>query len=223
MPRNEVSYEDTWVSKFISTFKNFNVIDRCKRASLSSRLVSEGGTTIDRKSPKGSDLLEFYKPDISIIELGIVDASPRFFKKNSLFQYFLIQLHRYLKINVWDLVKKHRKRKIENTLVPPNEYLNNFESYIKRAEIIDCLVLAFEILPPNELFISKNEHIAKNIKIYNDILNRLDKKHNNFQLLKLTSSFNNNNFFIDELHPSKEGHKKLFEIVNSKFSKLNEQ
>lgn len=81
MPRYEVGYGDTWVSKFISTFNNFHVIDRCKRASLSQRLIDEGGDTRDRSNPKGSDLLEFYKPNFSIIELGIVDASPRYFKK----------------------------------------------------------------------------------------------------------------------------------------------
>jgi hypothetical protein len=41
MPNNEVSYENTLVSKFILSFNNFNVINRCKRASLSTRLINE--------------------------------------------------------------------------------------------------------------------------------------------------------------------------------------
>lgn len=152
MPRNEVSYEDTWVSKFISTFNNFNIIDRCKRASLSTRLINEGGDTRDRSNPKGSDLLEFYKPNFSIIEL------------------------------------------------------------------------AFEILPPNRIFKSKNRHIGDNVNRYNTILSELEMRHDNFQLLRTTSSFTNTNenYFIDELHPNNKGHEKLFEIINSIFSKINE-
>ena len=143
MPRNEVSYEDTWVSKFISTFNNFNVIDRCKRASLSTRLINEGGDTRDRRNVKGSDLLEFYKPDYSIIEIGIVDASPRYFKKGSFLELFLILVNKYLKINIWRLVKKYGKRKPENTLVSPYDYKKNFEAYLNRAKKIDCKVFAF--------------------------------------------------------------------------------
>lgn len=224
MPRNEVSYEDTWVSKFISTFNNFNVIDRCKRASLSKRLIDEGGDTRDRSNPKGSDLLEFYKPNFSIIELGIVDASPRYFKKNSLFERFLILVDKYVKINFWHYVKKYRKRKPENTLISPEDYKNNFESYITRAKKIGCLVVAFEILPPNRLFKSKNKHISKNIDHYNAILNDLEKQHDNFQLLRTTSSFVgfNTSDFVDELHPNNKGHEKLFQIINSFFLKINE-
>lgn len=224
MPRNEVSYEDTWVSKFISTFNNFNIIDRCKRASLSTRLINEGGDTRDRSNPKGSDLLEFYKPNFSIIELGIVDASPRYFKKNSLFERFLILVDKYLKINVWPLVKKYRKRKPENTLVSPEDYKENFEAYLNRPKKIGCKVLAFEILPPNRIFKSKNRHIGDNVNRYNTILSELEMRHDNFQLLRTTSSFTNTNenYFIDELHPNNKGHEKLFEIINSIFSKINE-
>jgi lysophospholipase L1-like esterase len=224
MPRNEISYEDTWVSKFITTFNNFHVIDRCRRASLSARLVNEGGETRERKNPKGSDLLEFYKPHYAIVEIGIVDASPRYFKKRSLFELFLKLASKYLNINVWHLVKKYRKRKLENTLVSPEEYMKNYKEFIKRAKKIDCLVMAIEILPPNKLFSSKNEHIGKSINIYNDILYKLEKEYDNFQLLKTSTSFRKTkfNFFIDELHLNKEGHEQLYQIVNTKFSEINE-
>ena len=74
------------------------------------------------------------------------------------------------------------------------------------------------------MFKSKNRHISDNVNRYNTILSELEKQHDNFKLLRTSSSFKNTNenYFIDELHPNIKGHEKLFEIINSNFSKINE-
>ena len=52
-----------------------------KRASTTERLVTEGGEG-DSSNPYGADLLEYYRPDIVVMQIGIVDCVRITFVKN---------------------------------------------------------------------------------------------------------------------------------------------
>lgn len=62
MPRDNIRYEDTWYYKLKHKLKSYKFIDKEHRGSMSNRLVNEGGGFANILP--GSDLLEFYKPDI---------------------------------------------------------------------------------------------------------------------------------------------------------------
>ena len=82
MPRDGFDYDKTWLYQFKIFFNNFCIIDKSHRGSTTKRLITEGGGF--KNVEPGSDLLEFYKPNIIIIQLGIVDCSPRYISVNSL-------------------------------------------------------------------------------------------------------------------------------------------
>src|SRR5690554_2952573 len=85
MPRKEVHYDETWIYKLTKEFSNIEVIDKCRRASTSVRLVSDGAGAGDKI--RSADLLEYYSPNLVITQIGMTDCAPRLFKVKGFFSY----------------------------------------------------------------------------------------------------------------------------------------
>ncbi|MDR6940547.1 hypothetical protein [Mucilaginibacter pocheonensis] len=219
MPRNEISYEDTWVYKLIKAFPEINFIDRCKRASTVLRLVSEGGDVTNVK--KGADLLEYYNPDIVILQLGIVDCSPRYVNKRNLFVKILYKLPGKIQSVIFSAIKKYGARNPKYAFVTSSAFRNSVDSYLSRALETGTKVMAISIAPVTEEFVRKSPHIINSINEYNGIYRELRNKYPNFFVVDpFGAGVDINRIALDEFHVNSEGHSIVFENVKISLEKL---
>lgn len=222
MPRNEITYEDTWIYKLIMSFPGLLFIDRCKRASTVVRLVSEGGDVVNIK--QGADLLEYYKPQIVILQLGIVDCAPRYVNKDNFFVKILYQLPKKLQSIIFYFIKKYTIRNPKYAFVSLKAFKHILESYLTRAAETGSMVLAIEIAPVTEEFIRKSPHIRKSIDDYNNVFRELKSRFSNLFLVNpFGPDINIEAIALDEFHVNSEGHTIVYEAVKNELEKLLQQ
>ena len=109
LPGHLNNYEDTWFYRLKKDLKDYDCIPIFRRGITSEILVSEGGGGVDNL-PMGADCLEFYKPDIVILQLGIVDCAPRLFKRDGIENKIINRIPYKLKDRYIKIVKKLRTR-----------------------------------------------------------------------------------------------------------------
>jgi acyl-CoA thioesterase-1 len=219
MPRNEISYEDTWVFKLINNFPAFHFIDRSKRASTVERLTTEGGDVTNVK--QGADLLEYYAPDIVILQLGIVDCSPRYVNKNNFFVKLLYRSPKKIQSVIFSLIKKYTVRKPKYAFVSQEKFRKALEEYITRAMQKQTRILAITIAPPTDEFVRKSPHIGTSIAAYNNIYNHLSTQYSNFFVVDpFNADININSIALDEFHVNSEGNSIVFRNVKEALQKL---
>lgn len=218
MPREEISYEKTWVYKLKIACPNFEFIDKTRRASTSERLVEEGGG--NKNIAIGADLLEYYKPQIVITQLGLADCAPRYYSLNSLFTRIINNLPKIFKNIYYSYKHKFSERRLKYAYVSPEKFKYNWENYIIRAIKIDVKVLSLPIAPVSKIFIKKSPEISKAIEIYNSILFDLEKKYSNFEVLRIFQNFNTDRCILDEMHFNENGHDFVFKELQTKLCQV---
>lgn len=210
MPRNEVSYESTWIYLFKSKYKNLDVIDRPERGSTSMRLIHEGGG--------GSDLLETYMPECVILQIGLTECAPRLFRKNGFERRFINYLPQKVRDDYINGIRKKRGRNPEFTDVPPAQFRDNIFSYAGRCITINTTLVIIKILRATDLFIQKSPFITQNIDLYNSIFDEAAGKYNNITILDpVKKEIDVNSICLDDLHINADGHKLYFTAVDKYF------
>ena len=215
MPRDDVSYEDTWIYLLKKEFPDTDIIDRSARGTTSLRIVTEGGG--------GKDLLETYHPDCVILQLGITDCAPRLFDKKG-FTYSFINtfLNKKLRDSYIRHVKKHRVRNPLYTEISPFMFQAHIESFAQRALNIGASIIAIGILPPSSLFYSKSPHIGSNIDRYNSIYKNMARNNSDFYYLDpVPDGSVIDELCVDELHLNSRGHKIVFSRLKELINSLN--
>ena len=119
--------------------------------------------------------MEFYKPDIIIIQLGIVDCSPRYISIYSFSYKILTKLPYFLQKMFYHFKKKFFKRSSKNAYVSPNNFRNNYDNFINRAKKMNSKVIITEITPVSKQFQKKSPEINTSIKTYNNIIKSLSE------------------------------------------------
>jgi len=219
LPRNEISYYETWIYKLKKCFFNFDIIDKSKRASTIDILNSAG----DYNGASGADFLEFYKPKFVIIQIGICDCSPRLFNRRSIEFRIISRFPKNIRESYINLVKKTRKRSEKRAYTKIDEYGKNIEKYIQRSIKIGVKKIFFiKILNTGKKFKSKNSKVQKSIEKYNDILEKLKVK---YLILKLIEPFkykNIDNFTLEDgYHLNSKGHDVIFKNLRDEI-KIND-
>lgn len=206
MPREGVSYEDTWIYMLKKSDSGIDFIDRSARGSTTDRLAYEGGG--------GVDLLETYIPDAAIITLGITDCAPRLFRKTGL-EYRLI--NRFLPASLRDkyinYVKNKRGRNPLYTEVSPEKYRKNLENFLDRAAALTCRVIIIKIMEANSALKLKSPRASENIKLYNSIIDKIAAEKEGVSVIAPLSSVDMDSISTDETHPNTHGHNAVFKEV----------
>lgn len=210
LPGHLNQYEDTWIYKLKLEFPDFDFISFFKRQLTTDALATMGGGKdgIDNW-PKGADCLEAYRPDIVIVQLGIVDCAPRLMNK---YDKAIMKILPFPLLNPYiRLIKKFRERKIDNTMVSLNQFRNNWINYIDRTVRSNVRVIIISISLPDSAFLTRNPQIHINVKRYNDFLFQLIQKYPN---VSVTEALNSSNYdqpiYEDGYHPNQFGHKLIF-------------
>ena len=116
MPTMELKYSETWVYLLKQDFPQIDIIDKSRRSSSVRRLIPEG------QNSKGYDLLEFYSPNIVILQLGITDVAPRLLHRESLITKCINHLPPPISKLIYNVVRKVKGRTISCADVKPNEF-----------------------------------------------------------------------------------------------------
>lgn len=213
LPRENLNYEKTWIYKLKSNFQ-FDFVTLFQRAITTEVLVNWGGN--GKNITKGADCLEFYKPDIIILQLGIVDCAPRLFPTGSLEKKIVSILPPAIRNNYIAFVKKTRKRKENKVDVPIEKFKHNVITYIERC--IKCEVkkiIVIGICYPGKEMTSINPLIGKNVDKYNTIYQKIEKEYPIVSLINpLDGRKSDKKIFIDGYHPNELGHFSVYESLN---------
>ena len=207
MPRPEIPYEDTWVYLIKKEFPHYDIIDRTGRGSTSTRLVTEGGG--------GVDLLETYRPDIVILQLGMAECAPRLFDKKGLeFRIVSRMLPDGLRRRYIARVKRRRVRDPRVTDVAPEQFRRNIAAYFERARAIPTRVIVIPILPPTREYLRKSPHALGNVERYNQIYRDTARLFPNVEIVDpFRNGIDINEISVDELHIGARGSDIVFKAL----------
>lgn len=201
LPREEVLFEETWISMLVKERKDIDFIWNFQRSQTTRVLNSK-------------DSLEYYKPDYIILQLGIVDCAPRLINRNSLFYKILTRIPLNFQNYIWKFIKRYKKRNKNTVDVNVYEFKNNLFNYLTRCR--DCGVkniFFILICTPDTSISEKSQDFIKNIRDYNSIVQNLVHE---FEELICINPLNKNNvekypgIYVDGYHPSFIGNKIVY-------------
>ena len=160
-------------------FKDLDFITYLQRSLTTNTLVSLGGGGTDN-FPRGSDLLEYYMPDIIIVQLGIVDCAPRLFNKDKLIMKIIDRLPKFFKTFIYNTKLKITGRIAENSYVSLNVFKKNLIDYLDRAKQNNIRKIIFiAISYPDERMKRKNPKIYDQVDLYNKVLFSMSELYDN--------------------------------------------
>lgn len=194
-----VKYEDTYVYLLKSNYPEYDIIQ-----------CGYGGATINILLEQAS-YLKMMKPDIIILQSGIVDCAPRSITK---FESDIITRIPILSKHIFQFIRKYspKIRKIRSITYSSK---NNFKKSILELKKIfpHSDFYCFGILLANSNYEVKVPGITLNIKMYNQILKSIfNEKYID------TSNINTKCIMSDNIHLNKEGHKIIFSLLKNIFS-----
>lgn len=198
MPGDQVQYSKTWPFLLSRLCPDVHIIDKCRRKTTTDRLVEEGGG--------GRDLLERYRPDIVIIQLGIVDCVPRLFSQKGLEQMLLnifSDKGRRLYIKV---IKRVRGRSSRRAYVNASKFSDNVRKYLDRCAGKNIRVVFVETAA-GETYKVRNSSAMRKIQEYNQIFKEIASWYDFSSTFEPDDS--QENFLEDGFHLSEIGHQRL--------------
>lgn len=203
-------YEDTWFALLKNNFPSIDFISVFQRATTTNVLLTIGGGSDN--IPRGADCLEFYEPDIVILQLGIVDCAPRYISKNSKVLKIVNRLPAIGKKIFYKILKSVRNRSVKHAEVSPEKFRANIETYLKRCETVGVKkVVVIKIVTPDERMAKKNPTIKLAVNLYNTIYDSFVDKFNFYVTIDpLNYDFIQEDIFEDGYHPNQRGNLYVF-------------
>lgn len=221
LPGHGNDFEDIWFYKLQELHKDSSFFSLFRRSLTTKVLVTEGGG--DKRFPHGADCLEFFKPDIVIIQLGIVDCAPRLIRENSILSIILRIMPAQIRNALIWIVKKVKKRSVDNAYVSLTEFRDNLLNYLNRGENSGVKKVVFiKICTPDNKFIDKNPTIIEAINAYNKVFDELESKFK-WVITIDPLSFTGEEIYDDGYHPNPAGNKKVFQSLKETLLTLNQQ
>jgi acyl-CoA thioesterase I len=213
MPRAEESSEKILISHTWPTLLNklyncrTNIYNFSKRArdsfTFSNDLINEA--------------VKLIEPQFIILQVGIVDCSPRLFsnyEKRIIFsRFFPKSIRKYLisyKKNKFSNTKNINKYKVK---VDEKDFNFKITSFINNIKTInkDIKIIIIPIIGDLEKLEEFRTGYIRNIKNYNKLLDI--KSENTVYLSDIFNEMNSNWFYNDGYHLSKIGHEKIAKII----------
>lgn len=209
MPSVDIEYEDTWPYKIISKYSNLEFIDKNTRSSSVRRLVKEGALS------KGYDLLEYYKPDFVITQIGITDCSPRLLKREKSSTKLINYLPHTISKFIYDIVRKTKGRTISCCDIDNKTFYNCCAQYAERAKKMNTHIFCIKIAHTGIGVVKKSPHMNESIDLYNKEFDRLAANFNNVTVINpFPDNVDIQELLIhDEIHPNEKGSEIIFKNI----------
>jgi acyl-CoA thioesterase-1 len=202
LPRENMPYTNTWPFLLSSKLTNYHFIFKLQRA-LTTKTINSG---------LSEDWLEFYNPKNIILQVGIVDCSPRYIKNGGLTMKILAVLPPFLKAFFWKITKQFSNRKSKYADVSLQAFQANIKKYIQRCEKIGVeRIFIIKIARSGSNMIKQNPKILKQIDLYNAVFERVADNKNNCILISTLEKANDDYFLEDGYHLNEYGNEQVFE------------
>jgi lysophospholipase L1-like esterase len=200
MPRDNMPFDKTWPFLLTQALNSFDVISRVQRALTTNMFF--GG------SPK--DYLEYYQPNIVVLQVGIVDCAPRYLKNGGMAMKVIGVLPGFLSGFIWKVIKKYKRRTVANADVSLDKFNTNIIKYIERAEKCGVeKIIVVKIASPGSKMIEKNPGIGNQVQVYNAVYSALSEKSKLIKLIDTLEGVGDDYFIEDGYHLSELGNKML--------------
>jgi len=201
LPRKDESYIHTWYYKISQFYKEFEFIPRFMRAMTTENLTSINPL----------DSLENFEPNIVILQVGIVDCSPRLLPKDFFFTKLIGILPKYFSSPIWRVIKKITIRRVRFADVSPFNFKKNLYDYFSRCNKLGIEKLVFiKISKPGTNMIIKNKHIVSQVELYNNLIDKVSKQFAFVELINPLEDGLDDYYISDGYHLNKNGHNQIF-------------
>lgn len=210
LPHDSVPYPHTWPGLLQRDLDEFYVVNVGQSEKTTADL--SGGLNVHQKRE-----LEYYEPEIVVVQVGIVDCAPRYFRRWEKQLLDLIPVHT-VSDGLFFLAKYLRSRSESRSYVDKPTFRSNLESYCSRAEKADVdRIVLVNILQPGTTYTEKNPRIEESITSYNAIIEDVADQFSNAETLRpladdptVEKAMIEANTLSDGYHLNREGHRHLF-------------
>ncbi|MBN2777438.1 MAG: SGNH/GDSL hydrolase family protein [Bacteroidales bacterium] len=214
-------YEDTWFYKLKEKYKNYDFISVFQRSLTTDGLITMGADVNNNKFPYGSDCLEYYNPQVVILQLGIVDCAPRLIKENSLVWKIVRRMPKKVVNKYIDYLKRNNKRDTENVYVSKEKFRSNLIAYFNRCQKNEVLKVIYIAIPiPGQEMIFKNPSIITNVIKYNDIISEVSQKYDFVKIVNPLNADKGEDIYDDGYHPNPRGNIIVLESLVSELEQI---
>jgi acyl-CoA thioesterase-1 len=206
LPRGDVAYEQTWPAMLALRLPAVAWVNRAQRGSTTERLNGEGNG--------GADCLEFYRPNIAVLQLGICDCAPRVLHRRTASIVYRLPFGVGSRLSAW--LEQGRGRKADNCYVALPDYERNVRAYLTRARACGTTVIAIAVAPATRLMLEKNPLVGGQIEAYNAALDGLAHDFANFRVVHpFRGSASVDEMFVDGYHLNERGARRVAAEVES--------
>ncbi|PWB36012.1 hypothetical protein DCO48_00770 [Pseudomonas sp. SDI] len=195
---------------------SYRLADYCA-GRFKVRVVSVPGMDSNQLLSLVRDYYCAIKPDIVVLQVGIVDCYPRAIKKAEL--SVLLRLPGFISRFVHRLVKRFYARLIVSRgirYVPPALFEANLQAVCRAFE--GARILAVPIAPPSPAYQARNPCIASSVDEYNQLLKARFAA--DFLAMCYPASAADDIFLSDNHHLNVMGNGLVFDAVKSKLDSL---
>lgn len=201
MPREGCLEEEVWTSLLKQRYPDLMFIDEFKRA----RLV-EDALACYRKQYKN------YNADITILQLGIVDCSPRYINTHNKIVRLIFYLFDKLGKSdyLWRKVKS-RPRRRSCVYTSPSKFRKVYSNLVKEILSADGILVIIKIGHGSEAVLKRSQYFNFNVDKYNNIIDGIVNQYKErvycISPLKVVSE----DYFVDGYHCCSKGMRIVYE------------
>lgn len=204
MPREGIAFDQTYYYLLSQIYSGqAHLVSNFRRAATTSLLNSK-------------DSLEIYQPNIVILQLGIVDCAPRFYKTNSYLLKVVNRLPEIVKTIFWKTTKVIKKRSIKNADVSLSSFEFNLRSYLVRCErekVERCIIILIQ--KPGTNMLLKNPNLLDSIGLYNERIIKCALEFNFVKCIDPLRESTDDDYVEDGYHLKSSGFNRVFESLKN--------
>lgn len=162
LPREGVSYEETWPYHVRERLPDTHVVNNARGNNTSESLHR-------REQYENRRLLEYYHPDTVIVQLGIADCAPRYFRRTE--KALLSKVPDICRRAALFVGKRFRSRSQRRAYVQLRRFRSNVTKYLDRIATMDTsTVVIINVLSAGSKYEERNPGVLDAIERYNAIL-----------------------------------------------------
>lgn len=206
------NYQDTWVSQI----ENFLLANYQMKCFSYTQRAADTNHVVHRIKVQ----LQFYQPELVVLQLGICDCAPRVLKEKEL--RFIQKLpiirkiiHKFISANYAKLSQKRNLAYVEKDV-----FVKNLQSI--KASFLNAKIVIIPIGLPNDEYKRKSPKIEERIRDYNQALKSVFSDNDSFYLeefTQITQPIINDIYAEDNYHLIAKSHSMLFECLQEKITK----
>lgn len=203
LPRPGVSYEDTWYYMLQKEYPSIEFYPFFIRR-----------TTTDSLKLIFSDYVDYFNPNLVIVQLGICDCAPRIINNNKLFwkAYFGVWSLLGATNFAWKIVKTlYGRNNPSRVEVSCDKFRDNIQSFVRNCSEKNIKVLYVKIGRPSSSIHERSPYLGDNISLYNSCIDSI--MDNNMSTVNPLLAGDGVDYIEDGYHTSKKGSVKVFESI----------